>query len=611
MQKHAGRYRAMMRAVRTYMKALTQDSKLAVPMIVIGNILYGLCGGLFVYATKEFIGSVSRGDGLVRALLPVAIYVLFRLIVDLICHWGETLFERAGFRAQAMLQAEVMGHYSHLYTGYFDNAANYDTAFRALKFVSSDVHSMVRRMALLLRSIVSVFSVVAAMTTVEWWLGIGILFCCVLEMFMDNRLDRFQFENNKQKAKLERRAAYYTAELQKKENLNEFKLYNAQNLFVEKYAAYAMEAATLHTEFGKKHIGMRTVNALPKLIMDLAVYGYGVLRIAFGAMTLAGFSVLITGLSELGTALYMLVTVFQLINPPSLEALNWAQFMNEREELMPVPEHPLPLDRIRNIAFRDVWFRYSGCEDYALKGVSFQAHLPQSISIVGENGAGKTTLVRLLMGLYRPERGEILINGKPIGDYSYSDIWAHMSVVFQSYRAYPFRVSENVDFGRTGESDGDSVWHTLERVGLKEKVARFASGIHTPLTRLFSDEGMQLSGGETQKLAIARALYRNGDVLILDEPSAALDPRSENELCDTIAQEGKTKLVFFISHRMSSAKQSDKIIYMENGRISACGTHRELMQNSEGYRALFNAQACMYEQSKKGGNRYDESQNNH
>ena len=592
-----GRYRGAARAVRAYAKAIRQDSRHAFPMLVVPNLLAGLASGLFVYATRAFIDAVSAGRGFIPAIMPIVIYTALRLVVDSLKHYGDILYERAGFNATAAMQQDVIGHYSRLYTGYFDDADRYDTAFRALRFAANDVHGMVRRMALFFGSALSIISLVAAISTVEWWLGLVMLASAVLVSVLQSRLDNAKYQNDREKAKLRRRAAYYSEELRRKENQSEFKLYGCAEFFAARYQLFSNAAAALQMRFGKKHIGTKLAKALLGALTELFFYAYGALRVAAGTYTMGAFSVLLTGFSSLSTSLYGLMFFFQYVNPPALEAQNWAEFMDERELLMTLPESPMPLVKIQSIQFRDVYFRYAGREDYALDGVSFTIDAPGTVSVVGENGAGKTTLVRLLMGLYKPERGEILINGRPYNEYAYTDIWARMSTVFQTYRAYPFTVKENVTLAE-GEAADAPVWRALERTGLKKKLERFPGGLQTPMTRLFSDEGMQLSGGETQKLAIARALYRNADVLILDEPSSALDPRAESELLDTVAAEGRERLVIFISHRMSSAKASDTVLYMEHGKLIGAGTHTELMESAEGYRALFNAQAEMYKRKE-------------
>ncbi|MCI9338598.1 MAG: ABC transporter ATP-binding protein [Lachnospiraceae bacterium] len=246
-----------------------------------------------------------------------------------------------------------------------------------------------------------------------------------------------------------------------------------------------------------------------------------------------------------------------------------------------------------DIVFRNVSFRYPHSDIYALRNVNLRLRAGEKTAIVGENGSGKTTLVKLLCRLYRPASGSILLNGRDIWDYPYEEYTGYLAAVFQDFSLFAFSLAENV--AGTKEYDIERVLAALEKAGLSELVAGYAKGIGQPLFHDFCEEGVDVSGGEAQKLAIARAVYKDARIMVLDEPTAALDPYAEYEIYENFGRIVQGKTVLFVSHRMSSCRMCDKIIVMRAGEAVQCGTHQELLADENGtYSRLWNAQAKYY-----------------
>lgn len=241
---------------------------------------------------------------------------------------------------------------------------------------------------------------------------------------------------------------------------------------------------------------------------------------------------------------------------------------------------------------RDVRFAYPAAEEDTLKGVSLTIPHGAKIALVGYNGAGKSTLVKLFMRLYDPTAGEIAYGGQPLSAYPLEAYRKRVSVLFQDYQIIAATVADNVTMGE--ELDEARLLDVLDKVGFTEVLARLPLGIHTPLTKEFEESGTNLSGGEAQKLAIARVLYSGADVLILDEPSSALDPLSEYRLNQTIRELANDKTIVFISHRLSTTRMADTIFMLEDGQVIEQGSHDELMAENGKYAAMFNLQAEKY-----------------
>lgn len=246
------------------------------------------------------------------------------------------------------------------------------------------------------------------------------------------------------------------------------------------------------------------------------------------------------------------------------------------------------------IEFHNVSFKYPSAEDYALKNVSFKITSNSQTAIVGVNGSGKTTMIKLLCGFYRPQEGYITLNGIKIEDYERDAYLELFSVVFQDFKVFAFSIGENV--AASVHYDEKRVWEALKTAGLHEKIESMPNKLEHYLYKNVDADGMDISGGEEQKLAIARAFYKDAPFIIFDEPTAALDPIAEAEIYTKFNQIVGNKAAVFVSHRLSSCRFCERIFVFDQGEIVQCGTHDELLKNSKGkYYELWNAQASYYQ----------------
>ncbi len=250
-------------------------------------------------------------------------------------------------------------------------------------------------------------------------------------------------------------------------------------------------------------------------------------------------------------------------------------------------------DKKYEIEFQDVSFRYPGSEQYALRHVNMKLRVGQRLAVVGQNGSGKTTFIKLLCRLYDPTEGVILLNGTDIRQYNYEEYLSIFSVVFQDFRLTDFTLGQNV--AAKEEYDKTHVEDCLCKAGFDERLRELPLGMETYLTKNFSDEGVDMSGGEKQKIALARTLYKNAPFIILDEPTAALDPIAEAEIYSRFNEIIEDKTAIYISHRLSSCRFCDGILVFDKGAVVQQGSHDSLMQDSSGkYHELWFAQAQYY-----------------
>ena len=250
-------------------------------------------------------------------------------------------------------------------------------------------------------------------------------------------------------------------------------------------------------------------------------------------------------------------------------------------------------DRNYQVEFKDVSFRYPGSENWSLRHVNMKFKVGKRLAIVGENGSGKTTFIKLLCRLYDPQEGQILLNGIDIRKYNYRDYMNIFSVVFQDFQLISQPLGANVAGNQ--EYDPEKVERALEDAGFGERLKTMKNGLETILYKDFAENGVMVSGGEAQKIAIARALYKDAPFIILDEPTAALDPIAEAEIYSKFNDIAGDKTAVYISHRLSSCRFCDEIAVFHEGQVVQQGTHEELLEEGGKYSELWNAQAQYYQ----------------
>ena len=256
------------------------------------------------------------------------------------------------------------------------------------------------------------------------------------------------------------------------------------------------------------------------------------------------------------------------------------------------------LEAINEITLKNVSFRYHNQTVDALYNISVSFKKNEKIAIVGLNGAGKTTLIKLLTKLYEPSMGDVYFNDVNLADVSRLELYDQFSVVFQESNLFSFTLAENVSLKPLRYTDIDRVKHCLEQVGLSETVAKLPKGVLQPMLKIIGDDGVEFSGGELQKLSLARALYKDAQIMILDEPTASYDALAEERIYKMFNELTQNKTVFYISHRLASTRFCDRIIMLENGKIVEQGSHDDLIKQNGKYASLFRVQSQYYKEGE-------------
>ena len=396
---------------------------------------------------------------------------------------------------------------------------------------------------------------------------------------------------------INRKFGYYMELENEKQYQKDIRLYHMQNMITKQLTKFTEETCDrfddMYKKQGQTFGGINVVNDAIAAICYVYV-GLRTLsdrfgsRISIGSLTMyvsaaVNFS---TSVVAFGTAVVEMFQVLSFLDP-------YLEFMSLKEETIEEGKEKF-VGPVETVEFSHVTFTYPKAEKPVLKDVSFSIHKGEKISIVGLNGAGKSTLVKLICRMYHADGGEIKINGKNIYDYDYMSYMNAISAVFQDYRLFNFTIAENISC-QEQNVDKEKINHLIDEVGLREKINSLKDGVNSRFGKEYDENGIEMSGGEGQKVAIARALYKEASMVILDEPASALDPIAEAEIYEKFNSLVQDKTAIYISHRMSSSVFCDRILIIDGGTVADFDTHENLMKKTDSlYYKLFHSQAENY-----------------
>ncbi|MBQ3489329.1 MAG: ABC transporter ATP-binding protein [Clostridia bacterium] len=375
----------------------------------------------------------------------------------------------------------------------------------------------------------------------------------------------------------------------------DIRIYGMTDWFTDMFQSLNREYAV----WDRQRVGRKFLSGIANLVIilirDGAAYALLIAMTLRGEITVDEFVLYFAAISSFAGFIGRILGSWNHLHSTSLSLCDLREFLNLPEYdgtgEEQITEH---LKHAPEITFDHVSFRYDGAETDTLHEISFTVKAGERIALVGLNGAGKTTVVKLLCGLYTPTSGEIRLNGIPLSKFLRKDYYKLFSPVFQNIQTSYFSLGETVSGVVGNHYDRERAEFCMRRAGLGEKLDSLSMGLDTKLDKQVNENAIELSGGELQKMMLARALYKDAPMLVLDEPTAALDPIAENEIYQQYQSMASGKSAVFISHRLASTRFCDRILYLENGRIAEEGTHDVLMSKKGRYAELFDIQSCWY-----------------
>ncbi len=456
-------------------------------------------------------------------------------------------------------------------------------------------------------SIVGVISLVAVISTLNIWVLLALLVTILATYTLSLKAGQYEEQRGEAYHGAFRRH-YYTTETSVDFRFGkDIRMYQLGGLLKAKRDEAAANAITISKAIANKKFGSELVIAVIGLLRDLLIYGYITYSLLRGEIS-AGDFFLYTGAAT--TVVFWLSETmrdFSFIQVQRSYVRKYQDFIREaripEDSGLPVTDFLSGFD----IEFQDVSFSYPGSDKLILEHLNLNIPYGERLALVGENGAGKTTIVKLLTRLYEPTSGQILLNGRNIQDYDYTGYQNLISTILQDAKVFPFTLAENI--AMETDIDAQRLDATINHSGLQSLVGSLPDGAETWLLKILNENGIDLSGGQRQKMFLARALYENRPFIILDEPTAALDPLAEYEMYQSFDRTIEDRSAIYISHRLSSTQFCDHIAFLEHGRITEFGTHQSLIKQGGSYAELFEIQAQYYRDKKvaeEGGRNAEE-----
>lgn len=549
------------------------------------------------YIPKAMIDCIEKGVTTERLILVVALLSLLLTFTIWMDPFMKELI-RGGARIVRMRYA-VMAFRKNLSTDYvnIESLEGREMHKRAEAFYNARFSSGADFIEECNDFLVCVIGVIASsilIYKINIFMILLILLTCIGEFVILKVLNKKQKATLDDSSKLSSKLDYFYKLSKSSDASKDIKLYGFQDYFIYTVAKITADIERIIAKYTHQSAAVSGIRALLNLIRQLIAYVYLIYLVTNGSLTVSEFVFyfgIITGFSNW---IVNLVYSYSKIERSANDCEVFRKYIESENESKDKPD--VDFSEIESIEFKDVSFIYPSAEKSTINNMSFKINKGENIAIVGENGAGKTTAIKLLCGLYYPTNGDILINGKSSRDFSSKSYFDLFSAVFQDYFFMPMTIAENISAEK--DYDKEKLYSAFEKAGIAEKINALPDKEKSLMDKNVYKNAVDFSGGEKQKLLLAKAIYKNAPVLILDEPTAALDPISENELYLKYNELTENKISFFISHRLSSTRFCNRILFIKDGRIAESGTHEELMTLKGAYYRMYQIQSYYYKETE-------------
>lgn len=454
----------------------------------------------------------------------------------------------------------------------------------------------------LMTSCIGFIVYLALLTNLNLWLAALVAATTAVSYFASKRINEWGYLHRSEELELTKRIEYANKTATSREFAKDIRMFGLRGWLEDLWGSTMRLYSAFCAKRERKYIWANIIDIVLTFLRNGIAYAFLIGITVKNGLPASQFLLYFAALSGFAQWVVEILDKLSVMHKQSLDISTIREFLDwdepfdlnggERIAFEPNKQYEIRLDNVS--------FRYPKADKDTLSHINLTVHPGEKLAIVGLNGAGKTTLVKLVCGFLDPTEGRILLNGEDIRKFNRNDYYALFSAVFQEFSVLDVTVKENVAQCVDG-IDETRVWQCIDKAGLTEKIQSLPKGIETHLGRRVFKDGVEFSGGQTQRLMLARALYKNAPILVLDEPTAALDPIAENDIYQKYNDMTHGRTSFFISHRLASTRFCDRIIFVDGGKIAEEGTHDELLKNGGGYAYLFEVQSKYYRSDNQDG----------
>jgi len=580
-------------------KLTWQASPAMTIMILVSTVVSGLVPTVTAYVAKLLLDSVVAavaGHGSTGRIVEVSIFQLgiltFTAVSTALTNVAQQLLQE---RMTLTIRHQVMDHASRLDLSFFEGSESYDLLRQASQEAPSRPVSMMSSALGLVRTAITFASMIVLLVSVSPLLAVVVLLAPIPAFISQSKYGARAFMLALYVSPIRRRMEYLSSLVTTDTYAKETKVFGLGPYLVDRFRRLGQTYYARERELTTTRNLVGTAWSMLSTVAGAGIALYIALEAVAGRFTIGDLALYTSAATAVQSSVQGLFSGFSGMYENNLYLDTLYQFLATTPRIT-APEKPRPLPEpvLGHVRFDEVSFNYPGSDERALDGVSFEIRPGETVAVVGRNGAGKSTLIKLLCRLYDPTEGRILLDGVDIREFDPEELRGRMSAMFQDYVTYQGTAAENIGLGQLSAlGDRARIEDAARRAGATERIERLPSGYDSPLGRWF-DQGVSLSGGEWQKIALARAFMRDTPILILDEPTSALDAQAEHDLFARLRALAHGRTTLYISHRFSTVRQAEKILLLDHGKLTEHGTHEELMALGGHYAELFTLQAAAY-----------------
>ena len=588
----------MFKGFRFFMRYCWKQQKSYIFYLLLGEVFQTVVFVSGIIFPKYIINYLFDEREIVKAIICAASLLAFLLFSNIMLALSKYYAERSRDQmyrkfsisfAKQVMESDYCNMEDPKYMDLRENAlkcmtGNYGFAGTVLLFVN----------------LIGKLLLIGSIITIVMTLDVVMLLICALLIAINVWINNYMGKRNAQidlESVLEKRKVDYYHQLGDDTRFaKEIRLNGLHNWILDLYREQFIRVHQFTKKRNANTCKGMVVGRVSTFLQQCTAYGYLIYKVLKTGLSVGGFTMYLNAILSFNTSITELLMIVGRLKQCSIYLKPFEEFMRYPRQLEEtVSPGPLEEDMTKYvIRFEHVYFRYPGQEQYVLRDVSCEIHSCEKVAVVGENGAGKTTFVKLLTRLYDPTEGCIYLNDRDIRTIDYQEYLKLFSVVFQDYMLFAMTIKENIGLDRSEVIGRQELNALADTIGLKKKIDELTQGFDTAVYKTFDDKGFEPSGGEGQKIAIARAYMKNAPVVILDEPTAALDPRAEYEIYQNFSKLSENKTAIYISHRLASCRICDQIFVFLNGNIAQRGTHEDLMTQEGYYAEIFKMQAALY-----------------
>lgn len=563
------------------------------------TILTAVSPFINILAPKFLIDELMGSKRINVLIIITTIFFILSVVVNyLVAYLGDAYFPKMTkirFEFISIMQKKSMTmDFKHTEDPKILN--DIESAWRSANNNEDGIEGVFHKLFALLGSIIAFIGYITIVATLNPLILVYLIVNVLIIYFLTLRVKKYEHSKKDEISESNRKSDYVYNTMYDFSYGKDIRIYGLGNWLSRKFQSFKEEGAKINTKIKYKYFTVSVVDVFLLLLREGVIYCYLIFRVVDKGMGIGDFTMYFATISGFATWMEKVMTDLAYIRAQDLYINDYRDFIELDDENPNSNPETIPEKTPYEIEFKNVSFKYPNSQNYVYKNLSLKIRAGQRLAIVGVNGAGKTTFVKLLTRLYDPTNGQILLNGVNIADFDKEEYYKQFSVVFQEIKMLAFSVAENIALVKKNNIDREKVIKSINKAGMSEKINSLEKSIDTSVLKIFDETGIEFSGGESQKLALARALYKDGNIIVLDEPTAALDPIAEYNIYKGFDEMIGDKTAIYISHRLASTRFCDIIAFFEDGEIKEYGTHDELLNKNGRYAEMFNVQAHYYKE---------------